>query len=219
MRAYGFRDLYSQKSPLWFPLDLSVGYISPILCIRRPFRVTRLANARRSRYGVGISTTVRGREGAMTKTRENTMADGRENAMAEEKKGNVEAEMRDSIWSVPFVVLMAVNFFQSMAAFMAKCHAAGVRGLAGGDGFHGGRRRELVHVVGAARAPLRRPCLRQLLAQAAPAYRPGHHLPFVFRLRVRRFAGRAHRHPALPRRGHRVQRAFWRCRSCPSACR
>ena len=86
MRAYGFRDLYSQKSPLWFPLDLSVGYISPILCIRRPFRVTRLANARRSRYGVGISTTVRGREGAMTKTRENTMADGRENAMAEEKK-------------------------------------------------------------------------------------------------------------------------------------
>lgn len=56
----------------------------------------------------------------MTKTRENTMADGRENAMAEEKKGNVEAEMRDSIWSVPFVVLMAVNFFQSMAAFMAN---------------------------------------------------------------------------------------------------
>ena len=45
----------------------------------------------------------------MTKTRENTMADGRENAMAEEKKGNVEAEMRDSIWSVPFVVLMEIG--------------------------------------------------------------------------------------------------------------
>lgn len=31
-----------------------------------------------------------------------------------------ESKRRDTIWSVPFVVLMAVNFFQSMAAFMAN---------------------------------------------------------------------------------------------------
>lgn len=35
-------------------------------------------------------------------------------ADTEQRKG------RDSIWSAPFVVLMAVNFFQSMAAFMAN---------------------------------------------------------------------------------------------------
>lgn len=48
------------------------------------------------------------------------MADRREDAMAEEKMGKAEAKVRDSIWSVPFVILMAVNFFQSMAAFMAN---------------------------------------------------------------------------------------------------
>ena len=56
----------------------------------------------------------------MTKTREDAMADRREGAMAEEKMGKAEAKVRDSIWSVPFVILMAVNFFQSMAAFMAN---------------------------------------------------------------------------------------------------
>lgn len=56
----------------------------------------------------------------MTKTREDAMADRREDAMAEGKMGEVEAKVRDSIWSVPFVILMAVNFFQSMAAFMAN---------------------------------------------------------------------------------------------------
>ena len=56
----------------------------------------------------------------MTKTREDAMADRREDAMAEGKMGEAEAKVRDSIWSVPFVILMAVNFFQSMAAFMAN---------------------------------------------------------------------------------------------------
>lgn len=27
---------------------------------------------------------------------------------------------KESIWSIPYVVLMAVNFFQSMAAFMTN---------------------------------------------------------------------------------------------------
>ena len=31
-----------------------------------------------------------------------------------------EGKAKDSIWSAPFVILMAVNFFQSMAAFMAN---------------------------------------------------------------------------------------------------
>ena len=35
-------------------------------------------------------------------------------ADTEQRKG------RDSVWSAPFVILMAVNFFQSMAAFMAN---------------------------------------------------------------------------------------------------
>ena len=42
----------------------------------------------------------------MTKTREDAMADRREGAMAEEKMGKAEAKVRDSIWSVPFVILM-----------------------------------------------------------------------------------------------------------------
>lgn len=41
----------------------------------------------------------------MTKTREDAMADRREDAMAEGKMGEVEAKVRDSIWSVPFVIL------------------------------------------------------------------------------------------------------------------
>ena len=36
---------------------------------------------------------------------------------AEEAKG---PSGRDSIWSLPYVILMAVNFFQSMAAFMTN---------------------------------------------------------------------------------------------------
>ena len=35
-------------------------------------------------------------------------------ADTEQRKG------RDSVWSAPFVILMAVNFFQSMAAFMTN---------------------------------------------------------------------------------------------------
>ena len=63
----------------------------------------------------------------MTKTREDAMADRREGAMAEEKMGEAEAKVRDSIWSVPFVILMAVNFFQSMAAFMANATCSRTR--------------------------------------------------------------------------------------------
>ena len=143
----------------------------------------------------------------MTKMREDAMDDRREDAMAEGKMGEAEAKVRDSIWSVPFVILMAVNFFQSMAAFMANATLPVFADSLGATASMVGVVVSSFTLSALLVRPFAGPAFDKLLAQAAPAYRPGHHLPFVFRLRVRRFAGRAHCHPALPRRGHRVQRS------------